>query len=385
MAPRSANLVLMSKSSEWKRQSNLKLIIMANLKYSIGLDIGKAEFDACVSVIDDTQKVTIRSTSNFKNHPSGFIAFFSWVRRHLRENLPSHFLMEATGIYYEKLAWFLYQKDCTVSVILPNKAKKYLQGLGLKSKNDRIDAKGLARMCAEQALDPWRPLSKNIYKLRALTRLHEDLSVQNNSLNNRLEALEQSMFDLKDSVKALRKLIIVAKKELKNLEIQIEETISNDSLLKAKYEKINRIKGVGLMTFAVIIAETNGFELFKNIPQLTSYAGYDIVENQSGKRSGKTKMSKKGNPHIRRILHMPAFTIVKYEPSFKKFHSRILANTNIKMKAYVAVQRRLLTLIYTLWKKDVAYNPNHSEARAADPLWGDSAGIEKPSTLCLAL
>jgi len=350
---------------------------MTNLKYSIGIDIAKDEFKACISLIDHQQKVTVKSSGSFKNNSTGFNDFYVWVTKHIREPISSHFLMEATGIYYEQLAWYLYNKDCQLSVILPNKAKKYLQGLGQKSKNDKIDAKGLARMCAEQSLDLWKPLSKNIYRLRALTRLHEDLTIQTTSLKNRLDALESSMFDLSDSRKSLSKLINATKKELKNLESQIEETIQQDQLLKAKYDKISRIKGVGLMTFAVVIAETNGFELFHSISQLTSYAGYDVVENQSGKKSGKTRMSKKGNSHIRRVLHMPAFTVVKHEPSFKIFYNRVFTNTTIKMKAYVAVQRRLLTLMYTLWKRDTEYNTNHSEAGIADPLWVDSEGIKK--------
>jgi transposase len=81
--------------------------------------------------------VTIKSTSSFKNSAKGFDDFYSWVIKQVREEIPFHFLMEATGIYYEQLAWYLYNKDCRVSVILPNKAKKYIQGLGLKSKTIR--------------------------------------------------------------------------------------------------------------------------------------------------------------------------------------------------------------------------------------------------------
>lgn len=37
------------------------------------------------------------------------------------------------------------------------------------------------------------------------------------------------------------------------------------------------IKGVGLITVAIILAETQGFEFVQNIKQLTSYAGLDVV------------------------------------------------------------------------------------------------------------
>lgn len=45
-----------------------------------------------------------------------------------------------------QLARFLFQKDLLVSVILPNKAKHYLKSIGNKSKNDTVDARGLAQM-----------------------------------------------------------------------------------------------------------------------------------------------------------------------------------------------------------------------------------------------
>lgn len=75
------------------------------------------------------------------------------------------------------------------------------------------------------------------------------------------------------------------------------------------------------MSVVTVIAETNGFALIKNQRQLVSYAGYDVVENQSGKRAGKTKISKKGNSHIRRILHMPALNAVRYEVLFSLLQS----------------------------------------------------------------
>lgn len=375
----------MSKSDEGSCRRTSTPLFMANLKYSIGIDVAKDQLKICISVIDDQQKVTVKATSSFKNAVSGFEELYAWTRRHAKEKLPVRYLMEATGIYHENLAWFLYCKDCSLTVILPNKAKKYIQGLGLKSKNDKIDAKGLAKMCAEQSLPPWMPISKNIYMLRALTRLHEDLTVERTALNNRLQAIDFAMYDLKESRRSLQKLIKTMDKEIANIEGKIKEAIEIDPELSARYEKISQVKGVGLMTFAVVISETNGFELFTSIPQLVSYAGYDVIENQSGNTKGKSKMSKKGNSHIRRVLHMPALNVVKYEPEFKEFHSRVLANTNIKMKAYVAVQRKLLCLIYTLWKNNCDYRP-HIQRQESQILFGAiPKESKKPSTPCLAL
>jgi transposase len=375
--------MLMSKNE--RRSCHLfgkqKLYIMKNLKYSVGIDISKNDFKACFSVIDDGQKVTVKSSATFVNSLKGFSEFSIWYNKHHKDDLPLFFLLEATGVYYEHLAWFLYKKDEKVSVILANKAKRYLQSLGMKSKNDKIDAKGLAQMCSEKCLPLWNPISKSIYELRSLTRLHEDLQNQRTMVNNQLHAISHSMYSLKQAQRSLQKLYITLENELVNIEKDILNLIEKDEKLKLKYANIKTIKGVGLMTFAVLVAETNGFELVNNKSQLVSYAGYDVVENQSGLRFGKTRISKKGNAHIRRILHMPSFCVVRYEPSFKSFFDRIHERTHFKMKAYVAVQKKLLTLIYSLWKKDQSYVQdyigNYSTAQAIGPISVDSEGIQK--------
>ncbi|MDJ1473862.1 transposase, partial [Xanthocytophaga flava] len=187
-----------------------------------------------------------------------------------------------------------------VHVILANKARAYLKSMGYKSKNDKLDAKGLAQMCAEKTLPCWKPVSKAIYHLRSLTRLHEDLQIQKTALTNRLHALQASMYELKQASKSLRMVLKSITAQLQSLEEQIRQVIEKDPQLAKKYSCVNSIKGIGLMTFAVIVAETDGFALIENQAQLCSYAGYDVIENQSGKRVGMGRISKKGNAHIRR-------------------------------------------------------------------------------------
>jgi hypothetical protein len=62
---------------------------------------------------------------------------------------------------------------------------------------------------------------------------------------------------------------------------------------------------------------------------------------------------------------------------FPDLFERVFEKTKIKMKGYVAVQRKLLCLMYTLWKTDQSYicktNDEHSrEEEAEDPLSGIS-------------
>ena len=153
------------------------------------------------------------------------------------------------------------------------------------------------------------------------------------------------------------------------MEKAIQDLIEGDTVLKAQVERLTAIKGLALLSVAVLIAETNGFENFVNQRQLVSYAGYDVVENQSGNRSGKTRISKKGNSRIRRILHMPAFNAVRFgEPTCQALYERVYQKTNMKMKAYVAVQKKLLLLAYALWRHQTKYAPMHSVQAATEAL-----------------
>lgn len=80
--------------------------------------------------------------------------------------------------------------------------------------------------------------------------------------------------------------------------------------------------------------------------------------NQVRQFNGKTRISKKGNRFIQRALHFPAMAAVRHDEQINQFYQRTFEKSYIKMKAYVAVQRKLLLLIYALFKKTEAYNPD---------------------------
>jgi transposase len=330
------------------------------LKYAVGNDISKDKFDACISVITTEQRVRVVASRTFSNQESGFKEFTSWIKTKCKEPLPIVINMEATGIYYERLAFYLHKRDYYASVVLPNKSKKYMQSLGLKSKNDKIDAQGLSRMAAEQRLEKWEAPAESIMLLRGITRQRESLQEARTQFNNQLLAYKCGEYVNLEIVKQLEATIKMLDQQIKETEMLIKVEVDRDEELKTKIPKITKVKGLGLITVATVLAETNCFKMFNNQGQLVSYSGYDVVENQSGKHVGKTKISKKGNSHIRRILHMPAMCVVtNNEPVFRSLFERVFERSKKKMKGYVAVQRKLLVLIYTLWKSDTEYDPNY--------------------------
>ena len=332
------------------------------IKYAIGVDGAKDKFDVCLMSVDRALCSKVKACKKFSNSLAGFKEFLLWAQKHCKKPVPFQILMEATGVYHEKLAIWLTEQGKEVLVVLANKARRYMQSLGLKTKNDRADARGLAMMCLHHQFDVWKPIGKYNYELRLLTRHYQSTQELKTVLLNQLHALEHSGYTSKQVSKQLKKTIGFFEKQLQAIKTGIADHINGNEEAKRKVGHICKIKGVDILTVATIIAETNGFELFHNQSQLASYAGYDVVENQSGKHTGKTRISKKGNSRIRRILHMPALNVVRWqEPAFQRLQKRIYEKTKIKMKGYVAVQKKLLLVMYTLWKKDQPYRNDYEE------------------------
>ena len=330
-------------------------------KFSVGIDISKNDFHVCFGSISLTTPFKTLRTAKFDNTQSGCKAFDKWLKETLTKKGDGELslVMEATGVYFEYCALFLYKAGYKVSVVLPNKSKKYLEALGIKSKTDKADAQGLAKMGAEQHLSLWEPMDGYYYELRALTRHYQMIQETITAMNNRLEANYHGMYAIKQVTKSSEKIKKDLTKELAIIKAAIEQHIESNNEVKVKTAQICEMKGVGVLTVAVVLAETNGFLLFKNASQLVSYAGYDVVENQSGKRVGRTRISKKGNGRIRRALHMPALVTVKHEPYFKMFYERLYQRHGVKMKSYVAVQKKILTTIFALWKKNESFNSEY--------------------------
>lgn len=331
------------------------------IKWSLGIDVGAKSIRCCLSSINRVQSVKVKASRKFGNTAGGLQEMLLWLRKHYHnEEVPLSITMEATGVYYERSALLLQQEGFRVSVVLATKAKRYLQALGLKSKNDKMDAEGLARMGAEQQLAEWSAASSQMYGLRLLTRQHEDLQKSITSFNNQLHAVGNGMYRFESIEQTYQKTLSALAELLKQVEQAISERVEASEVLKEKVELLCSIKGVGKLTAATIIAETNGFALFENQKQLESFSGYDVVENQSGDHVGRTKISKKGNSHIRRILHMASLNVVTYKVKpFVDLYERVYPKTNIKMKGYVAVQRKLLVMLYTLYKKNERFDPNY--------------------------
>jgi transposase len=215
---------------------------MKNLKYAVGIDVSMKDFACCISVINDEQEVKVKATHKFANASTGFELFLEWVKRHSKEVLPVVYVMEATGVYHEPLAWFLHSRDQPINILLPNKAKSFLKANGAKSKNDSIDAKGLAQIGAEKKLDLWVPPSKQLYALRAYTRQHQGITEMHTSMCNQLHSIEHGQFQDKEIIKQLKKTIKLFEKQLQEMEQIMAKAIKTDAVLNQHYQTSQPLK-----------------------------------------------------------------------------------------------------------------------------------------------
>lgn len=332
--------------------------------YSLGCDIAKDEHTTCLLRYNLTQQQwQVIGRKTFKNTPSGSKALAGWVHRLTKAQPgPIRCTMEATGVYYEQLALYLFDNhpEFHLSVILASQGKTYISSRGLRNKTDKIDAFGLALMGAERKLDKWKGIDRFWRVLRQMTRAKADLQDQITMANNQLHALTHSGVQVKAVKASLNKVLKALRTEKDKLTRQITKHLASRKDLTEPIACLKSIPGIGMQTIAVILAETLGFAYFTSYGQLMSYSGYDVVANESAKRIGKRKISKQGSPYIRRAMYMPASTILRIKPKpLYGIYENLLAKHGIKMKAHVAIQKKLLGYMYTLWNNKETFDPQN--------------------------
>ena len=335
------------------------------IKQNVGIDVSKKDLAVCLMFLYNDMSKKIKGTRRFDNNEMGFKALLEWIERKKEDGLPVHFTLEPTGVYHENLSYFLNDMAQLVHIVLTKKAKRYAESLGTNSKTDKLDSKALAQMGLERELELWRPGSPVFRKLKTLTRERASMIKLRVMVKNQMEAMGHSAHLNKKTLNRLKRLVKELNENIARIEKDVETAVGGNGELKSKVLKLETIPGVGFLTAVIVIAETDGFALIKSIKQITAYAGLDIKIRESGKWKGKSRISKAGNAHIRRALYFPAYTSARHSQAHKLFYERLLDKKGVSLIAAVAVQRKLLGLMYTLWKNDSVYVEGYGHGKTA--------------------
>jgi transposase len=330
------------------------------VKQVVGIDVAQKELVVSLGRMYDDLSPEIYAKKAFVNNQKGFLSLVLWVKKLTEEFQSVRYVMEATGVYHESLAYFLEEKGYPLSIVLPNKISNYMRTLDQKSVTDATSAEAIARFGLERKLDNWKKPRPAFKKLRQLTRERDQVVQVRTVVKNQLHAEQSEAEPGKNTLARLKKQIAFLNKQEQQIKDEINAFIKSEEQISKAVKGITTISGVGQLTAVTVLAETNGFELIRNKRQLSSYAGLDVKEKQSGTSvKGKPKISKRGNKYLRKAMHLPALAAIRHDERFKAIYARLVSKHGIKMKAAVAIQRKLLEMIYVIYKTNRPYDKKY--------------------------
>jgi len=151
--------------------------------------------------------------------------------------------------------------------------------------------------------------------------------------------------------------------ELEMVERHLSNTESSmEQLLTATGygESLLSIKGIGVVTAASFLGEVGDPLRFSDARQIANYAGYNLTEDSSGKSKSGTVISKRGRSQLRSLLYQMAFTMVGQNAEMKALHKYLTTrdqNPLKKKQSLVVIAKKIITVIYSLLKKQAKYDP----------------------------
>lgn len=324
------------------------------LKQVVGIDVAQKELVVTLGRKFDDLSVELYAYHVFKNNKTGFNSLKIWVDKLTNQAVKTSFVMEATGVYHQKFAYFLDDKNLDIHIVLPNKISNYIRTLDIKTINDKTCSQAIARFGLDRKLAQWKKPKAIFRNLQQLTRERGQIVDERSIIKNQLHAENTEAEPNAGSLERMKQRIRFLNSQEKEVKNEIREIINSDLNIKNDIANICTIPGVGVLTAAIVLGETNGFELIQNCKQLSSYAGLDVKEKQSGTSvKGKPRISKQGNRNLRKAMHLPALCAVKWNNAYKEDYARLVSKHGIKMKALVSIQRKLLELIYVIHKSKI--------------------------------
>mgnify|MGYP001008504495 FL=1 len=273
-----------------------------------------------------------------------------------------HFVMEATGVYYIRLAFYLHGKDCKLSVVNALSIKRYIQMHLERNKSDKKDAGWICRYAIEQQPPYWEMPDSAYFESKQLYNTIREYAEQIKRFNNQLHSLRLLPVPSKDTIKSLEKMNDQMEKEMLHLEKKLEQQLQQWQPDQLK--SVGSIKGIGKRATAMLIVFTQGFKYTHSHRQLISFAGLSPTEYSSGSSiQGKSRIYKRGGKNLRDVLYMCSMSAMKTNPACKALYERLRANGKTGKQALIAVCNKLLKQVFAVVKNNSLYQPNYCSAK----------------------
>lgn len=144
--------------------------------------------------------------------------------------------------------------------------------------------------------------------------------------------------------------------QLEAIEAEMAEALKKTEIS----EYLLSITGMGVVSLATCLGELGDPLRFENARQMSRLAGYNLIEDSSGKNKSGTCISKRGRKNLRSVLYQISLTMVANNKELRQLYDYLKTRENNplkKMQALVVISKKVLTLIFTLSKKKAYYEP----------------------------
>lgn len=320
---------------------------------SIGIDVSKSKLD-CLWLRDvSTGKV---KTKIFKNGQMNFELLTQWLIKVTNAEPKDIFVtLEATGIYHEGIAHYLYEKGFQLSVVNPARPKEFAKALGVTHKTDKADSLLLAKFGHQMQPNLWVPEPPKVRKLKALVQRIEAIEKDIQRELNRKEKSEIAE-DGSLIIESIEIMIISLTKEKERLTHELDQHIDDDPTLKNDRALLESIPGIGEVLSRVMLSVLSSHR-FNKASSVAAYLGLIPRIRESGTLKGRSTLSKIGPARVRAKIYMAAVVAKQHNPDVKALYERLKSNGKTHMQALGAAMRKLTQICFGVLKHQTEYKP----------------------------
>jgi transposase len=320
--------------------------------HPVGIDVSKDKLNAAILLAPQKARTKVVA-----NDVAGFEALLQWVQHQVKDKLPAHFVMEATGHYHLPLALFLNDRGCHISVVNPAQVKRFGESLAARTKNDQKDCLIIARFAALMRPALWNPPPLEYRQLQHLLQRLDQLDKMLRQEKNRCETLSVEGCP-QEVINSVRNLIDYLESERKRLLEEIRGFVEKHQTLKEDVAILTSIPGIGELTALRLAIPLEGGKRFRTARQFAAYLGLTPKERQSGTSlRGRTRLSKMGPRGLRKALYMPAIVAKSLNPDVRALFDGLVERGKSKMAALGAAMRKLSHIAFGVMRNRTTYRP----------------------------
>lgn len=299
----------------------------------LGVDVSKNNLD----VYDG------KSSSQFQNNDKS-------IEVYLRQfSEPVNFSIEPTNRYHKKFVEIALSKGHHIYLVDPFKVSRYRDAIGIRAKTDTTDAMVLHRYAKSEKnnLNVYTPVPKGVEQLNELLRSRATLAKEKAKINQSLGGIECVKEQLQQVVSSIETGIV-------DIDIKLASLVK-ESDYSEDYQRCLAIPGIGPVISTALVAMYHRCE-FKKADSFIAFMGMDVRVKESGLFKGKRKLTKRGNPEIRRLLFNGARAGARtpyWNEMYNSLRNRGLSTT----ASHVAIGRKMARLAYALMRDKSEFIP----------------------------